>query len=123
MIISSRTPEGDRNRCPLCAHEIVIEPSAFFGDAPCPHCGHLLWFVKLGAETRVFARSETPTIHERVVQIIAEQMGVSADRVTGETHFINDLGADSLDTVELAMELEEEFEMENDENADEFDIP
>ncbi len=51
------------------------------------------------------------TIEERVVKIVCDQMGTSADKVTMETSFINDLGADSLDTVELVMEFEDEFEI------------
>jgi acyl carrier protein len=50
-------------------------------------------------------------IQESVVQIVCDQMGVSRDKVTPETSFINDLGADSLDTVELVMEFEDEFEL------------
>src|SRR5688572_28909820 len=41
---SSRTPEGVPNRCPVCGRRARIEPSVPPGDAPCPHCGHLLWF-------------------------------------------------------------------------------
>jgi hypothetical protein len=41
---SSRTPEGEPNRCPVCGKPVVIDPSRPPGDAPCPHCGHLLWF-------------------------------------------------------------------------------
>ena len=48
-------------------------------------------------------------IKQRVVKIVAEQMGVAPEKVTPETSFINDLGADSLDTVELLMEFEDEF--------------
>ncbi|WP_442511271.1 STAS domain-containing protein [Novipirellula sp. SH528] len=44
MIISSRTPEGAPNRCPVCGAEIQVEPSRPPGDAPCPNCGQLLWF-------------------------------------------------------------------------------
>lgn len=51
------------------------------------------------------------SIHDRVVRIVCDQMGSSADKITPETSFINDLGADSLDTVELVMELEDEFEV------------
>lgn len=51
-------------------------------------------------------------IVERVKKIIAEQLGVDADKVTNEASFVEDLGADSLDTVELVMALEEEFETE-----------
>src|SRR5206468_11496220 len=49
------------------------------------------------------------TIEQRVKDIIVEQLGVNADQVTPEAKFIEDLGADSLDTVELVMALEEEF--------------
>ena len=41
---STRTPEGEPNRCPVCGKSLQIEPSRPPGDAPCPHCGHLLWF-------------------------------------------------------------------------------
>ena len=41
---SSRTPEGEPNRCPVCGKTLHIEPSRRPGDAPCPHCGHLLLF-------------------------------------------------------------------------------
>ena len=51
------------------------------------------------------------SIEQRVVDIVAEQLGVEKDKITRETHFVNDLGADSLDTVELVMELEEEFDI------------
>ncbi len=49
---------------------------------------------------------------EKVKSIIAEQLGVKPDEVTSEASFIDDLGADSLDTVELVMALEEEFSIE-----------
>lgn len=48
-------------------------------------------------------------IEQRVIDIVAEQLGVEKDKINRDTHFVNDLGADSLDTVELVMELEEEF--------------
>jgi acyl carrier protein len=51
------------------------------------------------------------TVSERVTDIVATQLGVSKDQITPETHFVNDLGADSLDQVELVMELEEEFDI------------
>jgi len=44
MTISSRTPEGDPNQCLVCGHYVRIEPSPGTRDAPCPRCGHLLWF-------------------------------------------------------------------------------
>lgn len=59
------------------------------------------------------------SIEERVKQIVAEQLGVDEDQVTPEAAFMDDLGADSLDTVELVMALEEEFDIEiSDEDAE-----
>ena len=51
-------------------------------------------------------------VQERVKNIIVEQLGVEADQVKPEAQFVNDLGADSLHTVELIMALEEEFDIE-----------
>ena len=50
-------------------------------------------------------------IQEKVISIVFEQMGVPREKVTPETSFINDLGADSLDTVELVMEFEDAFDI------------
>ncbi len=52
-----------------------------------------------------------PSIEERVARIVCNQMGTAPDKITPETSFVNDLGADSLDTVELVMEFEDEFEI------------
>ena len=50
-------------------------------------------------------------IEEKVYQIVSEQMGIDKSELTLETSFVDDLNADSLDTVELVMEFEDEFEM------------
>ena len=52
-----------------------------------------------------------PSTEERVIKIVCDQMGTTPDKITKDTSFINDLGADSLDTVELVMEFEDEFEI------------
>ena len=52
------------------------------------------------------------SIEDRVQKIVVEQLGVKEDEVTANASFVDDLGADSLDTVELVMALEEEFECE-----------
>jgi acyl carrier protein len=52
------------------------------------------------------------SVEERVKKIVVEQLGVKEDEVTNEASFVDDLGADSLDTVELVMALEEEFKTE-----------
>ena len=51
-------------------------------------------------------------MEDRIKEIIVEQMGVDADQVTDDASFVDDLGADSLDTVELVMAFEEEFDVE-----------
>ena len=51
------------------------------------------------------------SVLERVTDIVSEQLGVDKDKISEGTSFVNDLGADSLDTVELVMELEEEFDI------------
>jgi len=53
-----------------------------------------------------------PSVEERVIDIVSENLGVNKEQVTRNTAFIEDLGADSLDTVELVMAFEEEFEIE-----------
>jgi acyl carrier protein len=95
MPIASRTPEGWPNRCPICGSEWRIEPSQPQGDAPCPVCGHLVWFDPDG-------------VKQRVEEIVARNLGIRADGMSGRSSF-EDAGADSLDVVEVIMELEEEF--------------
>lgn len=55
--------------------------------------------------------ADASEIETKVKKIVAEQMGVAEADITRETSFVNDLNADSLDTVELVMEFEDEFEM------------
>ncbi|MBO1225529.1 MAG: acyl carrier protein [Candidatus Scalindua sediminis] len=55
--------------------------------------------------------TEEQTLEERVREIIIKQVGGNNEQVTNETSFVNDLGADSLDTVELVMEFEDAFDM------------
>ena len=52
------------------------------------------------------------SVEAKVIDVVAEQLGVDKDKITRDTSFVNDLGADSLDTVELIMAFEEEFKDE-----------
>src|SRR5437868_1755674 len=65
----------------------------------------------LGRGPRVWEESVVPSTEERVIEIVCENLGVNKEQVTRNTSFIEDVGADSLDIVELVMELEEEFEI------------
>ena len=57
------------------------------------------------------AEVDAKTVETKVIEIVSEQMGVDKSEISRETSFINDLNADSLDTVELVMEFEDEFDM------------
>jgi acyl carrier protein len=60
---------------------------------------------------KVVALMTEEEIRDKVVKIVSEQMGVDQKEITMETSFVNDLNADSLDTVELVMEFEDQFEL------------
>jgi acyl carrier protein len=100
MTISSRTPEGLPNRCPVCGNAVCIEPSAPLGDAPCPACGTLLWFLQTDAGLRL-VDPEVSAFVDRV----ADRLGISSQEVRGRR--LDELVLNSLDVAELVMELEE----------------
>lgn len=62
-------------------------------------------------DKQVSADMDVQAVEQKVIDIISEQMGVDKAEISRETSFINDLNADSLDTVELVMEFEDEFGM------------
>jgi hypothetical protein len=62
MRVSSRTPEGDPNHCPICGLDFRLEPSWPARDGPCPGCGHLLWFED--------ARVDTPKEVEQLIMTL-----------------------------------------------------
>lgn len=97
-VISSRTPEGEPNICPICEAVVTIEPSTTFGDAPCPGCGTLLWFVNTEHGLRLFDAE------------LVEQVRQAIPAAFGPDSWISDV--DSLDMAELVMELEEEIDPE-----------
>jgi acyl carrier protein len=71
----------------------------------------LLWSNRPGSALPSQEDTAVASVQDRVFDIVADQLGANRDQLTRETNFINDLGADSLDTVELVMELEEEFDI------------
>lgn len=111
MTVSTRTPEGQPGKCPLCDAAIVVELSVLFGDAICPQCGHLVWFFQAAEVTHVFDSQKSVPSRERVSDIVAERLGVDSDLIVNNPTFVSDLGVDSLDLVELVMELEEELNL------------
>jgi len=67
--------------------------------------------VKEGQPAAGTTTTTASSVEERVIDIVCENLGVNKEQVTRQTAFIEDIGADSLDIVELVMELEEEFEL------------
>jgi acyl carrier protein len=89
---------------------VVVRLPGWGGTSSASDCGPK--HIVSGKSRRItFQEDNVASVKERVIDIVAEQLGVSKDQVTPETSFVNDLGADSLDTVELVMELEEEFDI------------
>ena len=97
MNISSRTPEGLPSRCPLCGAAFRLEFSEPAKDAPCPVCGHLVWFAAQALE--VLQRHWW------------DSLGSSDAPLTASTP-LGGPEVDSLDLVELVMVLEEEFDLD-----------
>ena len=64
------------------------------GDAPCPNCGHLLWFLNLSGQQLIFEQKTSRDLRDRLLPLIDESL------------------ADSLDIIELVMELEDEFDID-----------
>src|SRR5277367_2369268 len=84
------------------AHGVIGALTLFLKSAGCEPS----WEDRIVDEARNSKKTE-----ERVIEIVCENLGVNKDQVTRNTKFIEDVGADSLDIVELVMELEEEFEI------------
>jgi acyl carrier protein len=70
----------------------------------------LLWFVTAGTEANVYSYEESADLRDRLLTLLSEQLGVEKERLTANPALVNDLGVDSLDMVELVMELEESLD-------------
>jgi acyl carrier protein len=106
--VSSRTPEGSPGRCPFCEREVQLESSLPFGDAPCPYCGSLIRFVNLGGELHLLDQAGERSLRRKLRRYLAEQLGVDERKIGDEIETLQQLKLDSLDTIELIMDLEEE---------------
>lgn len=107
MNVSSRTPEGLPNHCPICHSEIRIECSVPWGDAPCPQCGSLLWFVVSSENARFYELDSVEPIRDRLEGLLAdleERFRANTDELGSIS---GKLKRDSLDVVEIVMMLED----------------
>ncbi len=91
-------PEGLLARCPTCDKLIAVDPSRLTGEALCPRCRARPWFVVVRGAVRLYRRSDISPRKQKIIEALAAA------------------SPDSLDFVELVMDLEEEF-------RDEIDIP
>jgi acyl carrier protein len=113
--ISSRTPEGEPNHCPVCGQKVQLEPSYPTGDAPCPNCGTLLWFNRTSKGTWFVEGRKLQPIFDRVRTLLAKYLHLKKEEITLATTlpkpdaFAAETGTDSLDLVEIVMRTEEEF--------------
>jgi hypothetical protein len=107
MIISSRTPEGSPNLCPICGRVVRIEPSRPYGDAPCPSCGTLLLLSQVDRFARFFIREEAEAIRERIRTFSQDDEETCEATIRQLQFVLARHGADSPDLVELVMEIED----------------
>jgi acyl carrier protein len=100
MTISSRTPEGDQNRCPVCGHHVRIEPSPGTRDAPCPRCGHLLWFSDDITARYPDLTAKWSEAKEVVLKMVEKRLGPPPENVRLA---LEGLSPDKFDTVKVAL--------------------
>jgi acyl carrier protein len=101
-----RRRQDSRKPLPVCRGVWYITPEIADSSRECRL--PILGLPMPGKESIVKSRDE---IKEKVIQIVCDNLGVNKEQVTDSTSFTEDIGADSLDIVELVMELEEEFEI------------
>ncbi len=109
MSSPTRAPEVVVNRCPLCGSDANIDAAQKHGDASCPKCSGPLWYSKDPAGARLYKLSAVTPIKDQIGQILKDNLGANPDSITYQTSFVEDIGADSLDIVQLVMALEERF--------------
>ena len=138
LICESELSRFEKSICSICDENLLLtnfqhfnEPTEldqlFWGRTPLEFTYSHLFFRKNSSSQTIlfslkyknnpdlgvyFGEQIGMAIEEKVKQIVAEQLGVDEDQVTEDASFIDDLGADSLDTVELVMAFEEEFKVE-----------
>ncbi|HWE95683.1 MAG TPA: hypothetical protein VG269_17085 [Tepidisphaeraceae bacterium] len=113
---SSRTPEGSPGHCPICGTAVRIESSQIAGDASCPSCGALLWFVKTTTGVHLYDAREVKSVFERIIAAPADgDMDVSR-LMTGKI--------DSVEVVQLVMAAEDSAGLNiTDEDAGQIQSP
>ena len=119
LMTRQRLPKGTSNRCPRCRRFFRCKRPASVGSLNCPQCGARLWYRPnsgrlLGIETirpgaLFFDAQDMERERERIIEAIAKHSNLSPEYVRSKIALEDLLGTDSVDIVELVMELEDEF--------------
>ncbi len=99
------------SHCSNCNADLRTGDLPLYGRVPCPNCGLYLFYLNTPAGFRSFENQESERLQERIIDLVSEQLGIDRDKLANDAAIINELGADSLDVVELVMELEDEFDL------------
>jgi hypothetical protein len=113
-------PKGTWNRCPKCRTRLHVKGSAEIGRAGCAQCGASLWFRTIAGfwnwlrtchrpGTRLYDGPEVEAWHEQVIDAVVGMTDLTAEQVRSKIKVEDLVGADSLDIVELVMQLEDDF--------------
>jgi acyl carrier protein len=102
-------------RCPACGatvHQGRWERHwEQYGEIPCPHCGTALWFASRRDGLWLHEAAKVAPVRQRVLGIVAENLGIDLEQLKDSTSFMPDVGADTLDVVEFVMEVEKAFQL------------
>lgn len=101
--------EGEGGACPKCKAKLSGDPLMFAGSVACTQCETGLWFLKLGIDDLFYVTADTADYRSHVMQVIGEKLNYPPDQIMDNQSLSTDIDYDSLEMIELAMELEEEL--------------
>jgi PTS system fructose-specific IIA component/PTS system nitrogen regulatory IIA component len=109
MCPSLRTPEGRPTRCPICGHEVRLDPTNPPGDAPCPRCGHLLWFDSAGKSPSISFEQEFLRGAAAIRQLSSDSKADALRQLVLAVADAGRLPAQSVDELVAALEKREQL--------------
>lgn len=104
-------PEGTSNQCPNCQSKVQVQPTSIFGEYNCSDCESKLWFLAAGDVPKFFDFVEATPLREYVIQFIAEKLELDYAQLVANPELLNTSETDSLERLEMLMELEEQLEI------------
>ncbi len=95
------------NTCPLCNCDVHVEGNSLFGEQACAGCGKKLWFLTAAHEARFFDYETSGELRDKACGFIAERFEIDREKLT--PNVLDEMDVDSLEALEMLMELEEEL--------------